>query len=129
MGDKMEEKQATEEKKEELDNKKGVLDKFVSKIISRKFLVWCVATILMLISGFSKFTVLRSQDWVIISAIYIGGQTVIDAVKAFSGPVTPTMSIVQSTLSATTKTSDKKDDKGKENEKNKEIKENLGGVQ
>ena len=52
---------------------KAKLDRLVEKIISRKFMVWLTATGLMVFAG------LESSDWVIISGIYIGGQTVIDA--------------------------------------------------
>ena len=57
----------------------GKLDKLVEKAISRKFLVWLTATGLMITSG------LESGDWVIISALYIGGQTVIDAIAKLKG--------------------------------------------
>lgn len=50
------------------------LDKFLDKIISRKLLVWLTAT------GLLAFSDLTSSDWVIISTIYIGGQTVVDVV-------------------------------------------------
>ena len=57
----------------------GKLDKLVEKAISRKFLVWLTATGLMITSG------LESGDWVIISALYIGGQTVIDGIAKLKG--------------------------------------------
>tara|TARA_B100001123_G_scaffold74689_4_gene84275 strand:+ start:4781 stop:4978 length:198 start_codon:yes stop_codon:yes gene_type:complete len=57
----------------------GKLDKLVEKAISRKFLVWLTATALMATSG------LESGDWVIISALYIGGQTVIDGIAKLKG--------------------------------------------
>ena len=57
----------------------GKLDKLVEKAISRKFLVWLTATGLMVTSG------LESGDWVIISALYIGGQTVIDGIAKLKG--------------------------------------------
>ncbi len=62
-----------------IENAKGKLDKLVEKVISRKFLVWLTATGLMAMSS------LNSSDWVIISAIYIGGQTVIDGVAKLKG--------------------------------------------
>jgi len=55
------------------------IDKLVEKAISRKFLVWLTATGLMVTSG------LESGDWVIISALYIGGQTVIDGIAKLKG--------------------------------------------
>ena len=57
----------------------GKIDKLVEKAISRKFLVWLTATGLMVTSG------LESSDWVIISALYIGGQTVIDGIAKLKG--------------------------------------------
>tara|TARA_Y100000310_G_C20619858_1_gene782678 strand:- start:760 stop:957 length:198 start_codon:yes stop_codon:yes gene_type:complete len=62
-----------------MENAKAKIDKLVEKAISRKFLVWLTATGLMLTAG------LQSSDWVIISAIYIGGQTVIDGVAKLKG--------------------------------------------
>ena len=58
---------------------KAKLDRLVEKMISRKFLVWLTATGLMLVSD------LASSDWVMISAIYIGGQTVIDGIAKLKG--------------------------------------------
>ena len=57
----------------------GKIDKLVERAISRKFLVWLTATGLMITSG------LESSDWVIISALYIGGQTVIDGIAKLKG--------------------------------------------
>jgi hypothetical protein len=57
----------------------GKIDKLVERAISRKFLVWLTATGLMVTSG------LESGDWVIISALYIGGQTVIDGIAKLKG--------------------------------------------
>lgn len=59
---------------------KGKLDKLVEKAISRKFLVWISATSLM------AYGMIESSDWVIISGLYLGGQSVIDGiVKMKSG--------------------------------------------
>lgn len=58
--------------------KQQVLDKFVSKAVSRKLLVWLVATVgvpLHLISG---------EDWVKISMIYIGSQAAMDFVLQYA---------------------------------------------
>ena len=82
-------------------------DKFLNKFISRKFLVWLSAT------GIFAFTThLKSGDWVVTSAIYIGGQTVIDAVKAMKGN-----SKMSSSVSTNVKTvlgkEKKKDETGK----------------
>lgn len=58
---------------------KAKLDALVEKMISRKFMVWLTATGLMIFSN------LESSDWVIISGIYIGGQTVIDGIAKLKG--------------------------------------------
>jgi len=42
-------------------------------------MVWLTATGLMVFAG------LESSDWVIISGIYIGGQTVIDGIAKLKG--------------------------------------------
>lgn len=53
----------------------GALDRITQKVISRKFLAWLVATLLLLVSDN-----LSGDQWVTITALYIGGQTVIDSV-------------------------------------------------
>ena len=58
---------------------KAKLDRLVEKMISRKFLVWLTAT------GLLAFSDLTSSDWVFVSAIYIGGQTVIDGIAKLKG--------------------------------------------
>jgi urocanate hydratase len=58
---------------------KAKLDRLVEKMISRKFMVWLTAT------GLMAFSTLTSGDWVMISAIYIGGQTVIDGIAKMKG--------------------------------------------
>jgi hypothetical protein len=86
---------------------KHAFDKFLNKIISRKLLVWLSATAI-----FAFTNHLKSGDWVVISAIYIGGQTVIDAVVAMKGN-----SKMSSSVSTTVKTvlgdQKKKDETGK----------------
>jgi len=59
------------------EEKLGKLDILLQKLTSRKLLVWLTATILM---GFTK---IDSEHWIWISAIYIGGETVIDAIQRF----------------------------------------------
>jgi len=54
-------------------------DKVLDKIISRKLLVWITAT------GLLAFSDLGSSDWIVVSAIYIGGQSVIDIVSKLKG--------------------------------------------
>jgi len=56
-----------------------VVDKGLEKLISRKLLAWATATSLLMFSD------LASGDWVIITCVYIGGQTVIDAVAKLKG--------------------------------------------
>tara|TARA_R100000808_G_C2140179_1_gene147987 strand:+ start:1108 stop:1290 length:183 start_codon:yes stop_codon:yes gene_type:complete len=56
-----------------------VLDKFLEKLVSRKLLAWLTATSLLM------FADLDSSDWVIITTVYIGGQTVVDAVAKLKG--------------------------------------------
>ena len=56
-----------------------ILDKVLNKFISRKLFAWLTATGLML------FANLESGDWVIITTVYIGGQTVVDAVARLRG--------------------------------------------
>ena len=56
---------------------KGILDAVQEKIVSRKLLVFCVATGLLLNAELS------SDVWGLIAVVYIGGQSVIDAMKAW----------------------------------------------
>lgn len=56
-----------------------IVDKGLQKLISRKLLAWATATSLLMFSD------LTSGDWVIITCVYIGGQTVIDAVAKLKG--------------------------------------------
>lgn len=58
---------------------KGTIDKFLERYSSRKLMVFAIATALTL------FGDVNSSDWVTIAAIYIGGQTVVDAVAKLRG--------------------------------------------
>ena len=58
---------------------KAKIDALVEKMISRKFLVWLTATGMLATSN------VTSEDWVMISAIYIGGQAVIDGIAKLKG--------------------------------------------
>ena len=58
---------------------KHLVDKGLNKIVSRKLLAWATATALLL------FADLASGDWVIITTVYIGGQTVVDTVAKLRG--------------------------------------------
>ena len=53
----------------------GIIDKYLGKWASRKLMVFTIATILTLLGD------VTSSDWVTISAVYIGGQTVIDSIS------------------------------------------------
>ena len=54
-----------------------VVDKFLSKMVSRKLLVWAAAT------GLLAFANLSSSDWVAVSLVYIGSQGAVDLAKAW----------------------------------------------
>jgi len=56
-----------------------IVDKGLQKLVSRKLLAWTTATCLLL------FADLTSADWVIITCVYIGGQTVVDTVARLKG--------------------------------------------
>ena len=56
------------------EQNKKKLDKFLMRYSSRKLMVFLIATGLTIVGQ------VTSSDWVTISAIYIGGQTIIDAV-------------------------------------------------
>ena len=53
------------------------IDGFLSKIVSRKLLVWGTAT------GLLAFANLSSSDWVAISLVYIGSQGAVALAKAW----------------------------------------------
>ena len=55
------------------------MDTGLAKLTSRKLMVWLTAT------GLTLAGHVTSEDWVIISAIYIGGQTVIDGITRLRG--------------------------------------------
>ena len=55
------------------------VDTWLAKLTSRKLMVWLTAT------GLTFTGHVTSEDWVLISAIYIGGQTVIDGVARLRG--------------------------------------------
>ena len=58
---------------------KGALDNIQEKIISRKLLVFSVATALLWYVG------LDAETWGMIAMTYIGGQTAIDFAKVWKG--------------------------------------------
>ena len=55
------------------------VDTWLAKLTSRKLMVWLTAT------GLTFTGHVTSEDWVLISAIYIGGQTVIDGLARLKG--------------------------------------------
>ena len=59
--------------------KPGVLDRVQEKIVSRKLLVFGVATALLWYAG------LDPETWGMIAMTYIGGQTAIDFAKVWRG--------------------------------------------
>ena len=63
-----------------LDNKeKGVLDSVQEKMVSRKLLVFIVATCLL------TWSTLDPESWAMIALIYIGGQSAVDIAKIWKG--------------------------------------------
>jgi hypothetical protein len=59
-------------------DKKGVTDKIIGRLVSRKLMVWATATWALLFTGN-----LTSGDWVTISLVYIGSQAAIDLAVAW----------------------------------------------
>jgi hypothetical protein len=51
---------------------KALLDRALSKLTSRKLLVWLTAT------GLSLAGTVTSEDWVAVSLVYIGSQALVD---------------------------------------------------
>ncbi len=58
---------------------KAFVDTWLAKLTSRKLMVWLTATALTFAGH------VTSDDWVVISAIYIGGQTIIDGIARLRG--------------------------------------------
>ena len=67
------------EKVEEVlpQQKDGVLDRILSRVTSRKLLVWLTGSALLYTGG------LQSNDWVAISLVYIGSQAAVDLAVAW----------------------------------------------
>jgi len=57
--------------------KDGVLDRILSRVTSRKLLVWLTGSVLLYTGG------LQSTDWVAISLVYIGSQAAVDLAVAW----------------------------------------------
>lgn len=66
------EKTKKEKKPTEKRDSAGALDKLVSRVTSRKLLVWATGTYLCLMGT------LQGVDWVAISLAYIGSQALVD---------------------------------------------------
>ena len=65
---------------EELKEKQAaIVDVWLEKFTSRKLMVWTAATVLM------GLALIESADWVMISALYIGGQSIVDAIAKMKG--------------------------------------------
>ena len=62
---------------EKVAPKGGAVDNIISKVTSRKLLVWLVG------SGLLYAGQLQSSDWVAISLVYIGGQAAVDLAVAW----------------------------------------------
>ena len=60
-----------------IESKLGWADKLLGKLVSRKLLVFSTATALLALSE------LDAETWGLIAIIYVGGQSVIDAVKTY----------------------------------------------
>jgi len=60
--------------------KEAIIDRLSERLISRKFLAWITATALLAFTSN-----LDPDNWVIVTSIYIGGQTVIDAAAKLRG--------------------------------------------
>lgn len=56
-----------------------LIDKGLNKIVSRKLLAWATACVLL---GFAD---LASEDWTMITVVYIGTQGVVDMVARLKG--------------------------------------------
>ena len=77
-------KEALSDHKEEIvkslgSERSGVLDRIMEKVVSRKLLVFGVATALFWYAG------LDPETWGMIAMTYIGGQTAIDFAKVWRG--------------------------------------------
>lgn len=59
-------------------DKKGLSDRILERVVSRKLMVWGTATWALLFTGN-----LTSGDWVTISLVYIGSQAAIDLAVAW----------------------------------------------
>lgn len=73
----MSEKTVQEKVQEVLPSRGGILDNVLSRLTSRKLLVWLTGSGLLYTGG------LQSSDWVAISLVYIGSQAAVDLAVAW----------------------------------------------
>lgn len=73
----METKKEVEMNKDGKESESSAIDTFLNKAISRKLLVFLIATGLVFASK------LESETWALIAMCYIGGQSIIDLVKVW----------------------------------------------
>jgi hypothetical protein len=59
----------------------GVLDIIIQKIVSRKLLVWVIATFLLV------FHVITQDVWLTIAGVYLGSAALIEIVEKLKAPV------------------------------------------
>jgi len=72
-------KKTTEKPKKALEKKdnKGLFDKGLSKLISRKLMVWATATV-ALFTG-----VVPAEQWLQVCLLYIGSQAAVDMIVSY----------------------------------------------
>jgi hypothetical protein len=58
---------------------KGMLDKGIAKLVSRKLLVWGTATVALFTGA------VPAEQWVEICLLYIGSQALVDIVASYKG--------------------------------------------
>lgn len=66
-----------EESRIERKDPKGVLDRGVAKLVSRKLLVWATATAALFLG------VVPAEEWLQVCLLYIGSQAAVDIVTAY----------------------------------------------
>ena len=62
-----------------MEEQQSNLDKVIDKVISRKLVVWIVSTGLLITH------VLQPSEWLIVSGVYIGSQSVVDMIAKMKG--------------------------------------------
>lgn len=62
---------------QKIEKRTAFLDKYVGKMVSRKFLVWLTATIALF------FGIVPPQEWLQVCLIYIGSEAIIDMVSSY----------------------------------------------